>query len=388
MKYNFDRVIERRGTNCIKWDHANLFFGRNDLLPMWVADMDFESPPEVIEAIVARARHGIYGYTARSDGYYESIVRWLNKRHGWKIEKEWISHAPGVVAAVHIAVMAFSHPGDKVIVQTPVYYPFFKAITETGRQMVRNPLKESGLHYTMDFDDLEKKIDSRTKILILCSPHNPVGRVWKEDELSRLTDICFRKNVLIVSDEIHSDLVFGNCKHIPTAAISESSSSITLTCLAPSKTFNLAGLSSAAVISSNRRLLDEYSNMLNSLGVGMSNVFGTVALETAYNHGEKWLEELLKYINANFEYMRDFLKTNYSEVRVTELEGTYLAWVDFRATGMSVEELRSFLYEKAKVGFEDGSVFGIEGEGFMRVNLACPRAILEEAMKRLMEARK
>ncbi|MDD3679992.1 MAG: MalY/PatB family protein [Mesotoga sp.] len=386
MKYNFDRIIERRGTDCIKWDHADLFFGRNDLLPMWVADMDFESPPEVVEAIVTRAKHGIYGYTARSDSYYESIVSWLSRRHGWEVKKEWISHAPGVVSAVHIAIMAFSHPGDKVIVQTPVYYPFFKAIEETGRQLIQNPLMESGGRYTMDLEDLERKIDSRTKIIILCSPHNPVGRVWTRDELSKLGEICLSRNIKIISDEIHSDLVLGNNRHIPTATLSEEVSSITLTCVAPSKTFNLAGLSSAAVISSSSVLLSEYSNMLSSVGAGMSNVFGTVALQTAYNNGEHWLEELLEYIFGNFEYMRDFLKANFPEVRVTELEGTYLAWIDFRGTGMTVEELKSFLYEKAKVGFEDGSIFGIEGEGFMRVNLACPRALVEEAMKRLINA--
>ena len=388
VKYDFDRVIERRGTNCIKWDQADLFFGRNDLLPMWVADMDFESPPEVVEAIVSRAKHGIYGYTARSKAYYESIVNWLYRRHGWKIKEEWIAHAPGVVAAVHIAIMALSHPGDRVVVQTPVYYPFFKAIKETGRQLILNPLKESDGRYSMDFEDLERKVDSRTKIIILCSPHNPVGRVWRRDELSRLGEICLNRNIKIISDEIHSDLVFGNNKHIPTAMISDEVSSITLTCVAPSKTFNLAGLSSAAVISSSSELLGEYSNMMSTVGAGMSNVFGTVALETAYNNGERWLEQLLEYINGNFVYMRDFLKTNFPELRVADLEGTYLAWIDFRNTGMSVEELRSFLYEKAKVGFEDGSIFGEEGEGFMRVNLACPRAIVEEAMKRLITARK
>ncbi|RLL83454.1 MalY/PatB family protein [Mesotoga sp. BH458_6_3_2_1] len=384
MKYNFDKIIERRGTDCIKWDHADLFFGKNDLLPMWVADMDFESPPEVVEAIVTRAKHGIYGYTARSDSYYESIVSWLSRRHGWEVEKEWISHAPGVVPAVHIAIMALTHPGDKVIVQTPVYYPFFKAVEETGRQLILNPLIESGGRYTMDFEDLERKIDSRTKIIILCSPHNPVGRVWTRDELSKLGEICLSSNIKIISDEIHSDLVLGNNRHIPIATISEEVSSITLTCVAPSKTFNLAGLSSAAVISSSSTLLSEYSNMLSSVGAGMSNVFGTIALQTAYNKGEHWLEELLEYISGNFEYMRDFLKANFPEVKVTELEGTYLAWIDFRGTGMSVEELKNLLYEKAKVGFEDGSIFGIEGEGFMRVNLACPRAIVEEAMKRLI----
>jgi len=384
VKYNFDKIIERRGTDCIKWDHADLFFGKNDLLPMWVADMDFESPPEVVEAIVTRAKHGIYGYTARSDSYYESIVSWLSRRHGWEVEKEWISHAPGVVPAVHIAIMALTHPGDKVIVQTPVYYPFFKAIEETGRQLILNPLIESGGRYTMDFEDLERRIDSRTKIIILCSPHNPVGRVWTRDELSKLGEICLSSNIKIISDEIHSDLVLGNNRHIPIATISEEVSSITLTCVAPSKTFNLAGLSSAAVISSSSTLLSEYSNMLSSVGAGMSNVFGTIALQTAYNKGEHWLEELLEYISGNFEYMRDFLKANFPEVKVTELEGTYLAWIDFRGTGMSVEELKNLLYEKAKVGFEDGSIFGMEGEGFMRVNLACPRAIVEEAMKRLI----
>jgi len=386
VQYDFDKIIDRRGSNCLKWDFASTFFGTNDLLPMWVADMDFESPPSVLNAIRRRAEHGVFGYTARPQSYYQAIINWVEKRHNWQIKREWLSYAPGVVPAIHLCIMAFSHPGDKVIVQTPAYYPFFSAVRNTGRQLETNPLKNVEGHYEMDFDDLEKKIDSRTKILILCNPHNPVGRVWTRDELARIGEICLKHDIKIISDEIHSDLVFKEYEHTPMASLSEDLALQTITCISPSKTFNLAGLSTAVVIAPNKRMLQEYNNALSSVGLGLGNVFGIVALEAAYSHGEEWLEQLLTYIKGNYEYMKEFLKQHLPQIKITELQGTYLAWLDFRDFGMTTKELRDFLYNKAKVGFEDGSVFGKEGEGFMRVNLACPRSTIEEAMRRLIEA--
>ncbi len=384
MLYDFDKVVDRTGTNCIKWDFADLFFGTKGPLPMWVADMDFEAPKPVIEAIKKRAEHGVFGYTGRPDSYYDAVIGWLGKKAGWKIDREWIDSAPGVVSAIHLSIMALSHPGDSVIVQTPVYYPFFSAVKHTGRQLIKSSLKNVDGHYEMDLDDLERKIDSRTRIMILCSPHNPVSRVWKRDELAKLGEICSRSDIKIISDEIHSDLVFDGYKHTPIASLSEEFAMRTITCIAPSKTFNLAGLSAACVIIPEKKLMNEYKNMASSAGIGLTNLFGVVALEAAYSSGEEWLEQLLPYIRENYNYMRDFLAENLPEIVVTELEGTYLAWLDFRQYGLSVEELRDALYTRARVGFEDGSVFGEEGMGFMRVNLACPRAIVKEAMTRLL----
>lgn len=386
MSYDFDKKLDRRGTNSLKWDFANLFFGTNDLLPMWVADMDFQAPEPVIEALRERVEHGIFGYTVQPESYYQSIINWLDRRHDWKIQKEWLGHAPGVVPAIHTSILAFSRPGERVIVQTPVYYPFFSAVTSTGRRLVLNSLKRSGSRYEPDFEDLEEKIDSKTKLLILCNPHNPVGRVWTREELARLGEICLKHGLKIISDEIHSDLIFEGYKHVPIASLSRELANQTLTCIAPSKTFNLAGLGAAAVVASSETMLTQYNNALSSAGLGLANLFGTVALEAAYTNGEQWLDRLLPYIRENFEYMRDFLKANLPEIGVSELEGTYLAWLDFRELGMTLEELKVFLYEKAKVGFEDGSVFGKEGEGFMRVNLACPRATVKEAMDKLTRA--
>jgi cystathionine beta-lyase len=386
VRYDFDRKIERRGTNCLKWDHADWFFGTNDLLPMWVADMDFEAPGPVLEAILKRAGHGAFGYTVKPESYHEALVEWMKKRHGWEIKKEWLAHAPGVVPAVHLSIMAFSHPGDTVLVNSPVYYPFYSAVKNTGRQLLMSPLKSGEGRYEMDFEDIERRIDSRTRLFILSNPHNPVGRVWKREELERLGEICLKNDIKIVSDEIHSDLVFEGYRHVPLASISRELSMQTITCVAPSKTFNLAGLATASVIVENKRMLDEYNNALSSVGIGLANIFGIVAFEAAYRYGEEWLEQLLPYLRENFDYMREFLGKNLPAVKVTELEGTYLAWLDFRGLGMTVEELKDFLYKKARVGFEDGSVFGEEGAGFMRVNLACPRSTVEEALNRLLES--
>ncbi|ACR78872.1 MULTISPECIES: MalY/PatB family protein [Kosmotoga] len=385
-KYDFDKFIDRRETNSYKWDYLDEAFGTRDLIPMWVADMDFEAPKPVIEAIKNRAQHGCYGYTARPDSYYESIMNWLEKRHSWKVEKEWLLHSPGVVPGIVIAILAFTNPGDKVIIQTPVYHPFYSTVRENGRQLVKNPLKLENGKYFMNFEDLESKIDERARMLILCNPHNPGGRVWTEGELLKLGELCIKHDLIILSDEIHSDIIMPGYKHIPIASISQELADRTITYIAPSKTFNLAGLTTSTVIISNQRLRRIYNNMLSSLELNLGNVFGIVATEAAYRYGEEWLEQLLKYLKGNLEFLKKFISERLPEIKVVEPEGTYLVWLDFRGLGMDQEELRKFIIEKAKLGLNDGVTFGEEGKGFQRMNIACPRSILKKALEQLETA--
>jgi len=386
MRYNFDHYIERKNTGSYKWDHLEEKFGTKDLIPMWVADMDFPSPTPVIEALKKRAEHGVYGYTIRPSSYYKSIIDWMKKRHHWNIKPEWIEYSPGVVPSVSLAIHAFTRPGDKVIVQPPVYHPFFKAVKNNGRQLVMNKLKYENRRYSMDFDDLKSKFDKRVKMLILCSPHNPVGRVWSREELAKLGKICLENNVIILSDEIHSDLVFKGYKHIPTASISPEIADITLACEAPSKTFNLPGLANSTVISSNLKLLTQFKVSLENLGLEFANTFGIVASETAYRYGEEWLEQLLEYIQGNVNYLTDYFERRIPEIKPVKPEGTYLVWLDCRGLNMDSATLKKFMIEKAKVGFDDGPIFGSGGEGFQRANVACPRSILTKALKRIERA--
>jgi cystathionine beta-lyase len=296
MIYNFDKIIQRENTACVKYDLRKAFFGNDTILPLWVADMDFETPDFIREAVIKRASHPVYGYTFRTESFSQSIVDWMRKRHHWEIKKEWVSFSPGVVPALNMAVLAFTKPGDKVIVQPPVYFPFFTAVKNHGRELVYNQLIEKDGRYEMDFDDLEKKADEKTRLLLLCHPHNPVGRLWGKKELETLVDICARKNILIISDEIHSDLMLNGNVHIPLATLSQKAADISLTCIAPSKTFNLAGLSTSALIIPNENLKKEYEKILDHLHVGMGNIFGITSLEAAYNHGEEWLDQLLQYL--------------------------------------------------------------------------------------------
>ena len=386
MNYNFDRYIKRKNTNSYKWDNLEKRFGTKDLIPMWVADMDFPSPAPVIEALKKRAEHGVYGYTLRPSSYYRSIVDWMKKRHQWGIKSEWIEYSPGVVPSVNIAIHAFTHPGDKIIVQPPVYHPFFKAVKNNGRQLVMNKLKYENGRYSMDLDDLKRKFDERVKMVILCSPHNPVGRVWTREELAKLGKICLENNVMILSDEIHSDLVFKGYKHIPTASISPELADVTLTCEAPSKTFNLPGLANSTVISSNHKLLTQFKVSLENLGLEFANIFGVVASETAYRLGEEWLEQLLEYIQANVDYLTEYLRIRIPEIEIVKPEGTYLVWLDCRNLKMDPKTLKDFMIKNAKVGLDDGSIFGPGGEGFQRMNIACPRSILTKALTRIEKA--
>jgi cystathionine beta-lyase len=386
MKYNFDEVIDRKGTSCVKWDFAEKHFDEKDLLPMWVADMDFKTPDFIVDAVKERAQHEIFGYTVRPDSYFTSMIHWIEEKHQWKIEKDWILFSPGIVPAVNMAVMAYTKPGDKIIVQPPVYFPFFSAVKDNGRQLVYNQLKLNNGRYDMDFDDLESKIDNRTKMIIISNPHNPGGSAWTSEELLKLSEICKKHEILIISDEIHSDLVIPPFKHTVTANLSKEIADITITMMAPSKTFNLAGMATSSVIISNPGLRNDFQVMVDRVHVGMGNIFGMVASETAYSQGKEWLEQMIDYVKGNLDYMESYIQKNIPKIKMIRPEATYLVWLDFSALGLSDGELKSFILQKAKLGLNDGPVFGPGGNGFQRINVACPRVLVEEAMKRLEKA--
>ncbi|NFV74479.1 pyridoxal phosphate-dependent aminotransferase, partial [Clostridium botulinum] len=382
MKYNFDKVVNRDNTNCSKWNFNKETFGYEDIISMWIADMDFETVPEVKEEIINRAHHGIYGYTATTESYYKEVVNWMKKRHGWNIKKEWITNTPGIVMAVNTIVRTFTHSGDKVLLQRPIYYPFFKAINNNGCHIVNNPLKFDGKRYEMDFEDLDNKLsDPRVKIMILCSPHNPTGRVWTKEELVKVGNLCLKHNVLVISDEIHSDLIYKPNKHIPFAAICKEFADISITCTAPSKTFNLAGLQGSNIIISNERLMNEFKIAMENIGLSRLNIFAYIACEAAYKYGEQWVEELIDYLQENKEFAKKFIEEKVPMLKVIEPEGTYLLWIDCRELKMSKEELEEFMLKEAGVAFDEGYIFGEEAIGFERMNIACPREVLKEALE-------
>jgi cystathionine beta-lyase len=353
---------------------------------MWVADMDFRSPPAVVEAIVNRAKQGIYGYTIRTPGYYDAIISWQQRRHNWQVEQEWLSSCPGIVAALSIIVSVFTQPGDKVLLQSPVYTPFYKVISENGREIVNNELVLRDGKYRIDFDRLEEQLRSGVKLMLLCSPHNPVGRVWQRDELMRLGELCLNYNTLVVSDEIHCDLVYPGQRHIPFASLSEEFAQNSITCIAPSKTFNLAGLQTSVIILPNRELRNRYNRALKARGLYPENFFGVTAVEAAYNHGEEWLEQLLRYLQGNLDFLTSYIAEHISEIKVIKPEGTYLVWLHCRALGMDANRIKQWMYHEAKVALIEGSSFGKNGEGFLRMNIACPRSVLAEALARIRQA--
>ena len=386
MKYNFDEIIERQNTACIKYDARGTIFGKEDVLPMWVADMDFRTPDFVMEAIRERASHEILGYSMRTDDYFDALIQWLKRRHNWKIQKEWVAFSPGIVPAVNMAVLAFTQENDKIIVQPPVYFPFFGAVKDHNRELVYNPLIMKDGRYQMDYDNLEHLCRNGARMLILCNPHNPAGNAWTPEELRQMANICLKYNVLMVSDEIHSDLVNRGYKHTVLASLSPEISAQTVTMVASSKTFNLAGLSTASVIIENPELLAGFIKTLDTLHVGMGNIFGNVAAQAAYTHGDEWLDQLIDYIDGNIQYVMDFVANNLPQLLAIRPEATYMVWIDFSKLGLSNEELNSFVINKAGLGLNQGIQFGPGGEGFMRMNLACPRSLLEEGMARLLAA--
>ena len=381
MRYDFDKICDRKNTCSLKWDCSASVYHTEGLLPMWIADMDFPAPHCVAEAIGKRNGHEIYGYPeSMPDSLKDAVAGWVLKRHGWKIEHRWLCYTPGVVSALSASVLAFTEPGDRIMIQPPVYPPFYNVIRGNGRIPVTNPLKTEAGRYVMDFDDMERKMKTGVKMMILCSPHNPVGRVWTREEL------CVKNNVLLVSDEIHSDIVFNGHRHIPAASVSHEIEQKSVTCVAASKTFGVAGLTTSATIIPNPELSARFQNQLKCLGIEFGNVFGIAAMEAAYRDGEEWLEQLLEYLSGNLRVLKDYFDTNIPQIKITEPEGTYLAWMDCRQLGMDSGELSAFMAEKAKVGLNDGATFGGEGEGFQRINIACPRAVIREGMRRIERA--
>ncbi len=386
MKYNFDEIVYREGTNSIKYDARERYFKNKDVLPLWVADTDFKTPDFIVSAIKNRASHEIYGYTYRPDSFFEAVIGWMKRRHNWDIQKEWISSSPGVVAGLTLAIEAFSNPGDGVIVQPPVYFPFFESVKGTHRQMIENPLKIQNNRYTFDFDDLKSKITPNTKLLLLCNPQNPGGMAWTYEELKELSEICLKNNIIVISDEIHSDLIFKPHRHIPYANLSEEAAHNSVICMAPSKTFNVAGLASSLVIIPDKKKFVKYEKALNVMHLGMGNIFGSISLEAAYTHGDQWLNELLEYLWNNYQLLEQFFSTHLPRVQVMKPEATYLIWLNFKDYGMNDKQLSDFITNKAGVGLNNGARFGTGGEGWMRLNIGCPRSILQQGLDQLKRA--
>jgi len=362
------------------------FLGADGALPMWVADMDFLTPGYITEAIKKRADHGVFGYPLREESYFISLMDWLQRRHQWTVERDWISFCPGVVPAVNIAVLAFTEPGDKIIVQPPVYFPFFTAVTDHKRTLVYNQLEMRNGRLCMNFDNMESLAKDGAKMLILSNPHNPGGSVWTKDELSKMAEICLKYNILIISDEIHCDLVFKPFKHIPVAGLSQEISMQTITTVAPSKTFNLSGLSTASVIIENDSLRSKFTTALDRLHIGGGNIFGNIASEEAYAHGDIYVDELMDYLAGNVETLENFVKENLPKIKVIRPESTFLVWLDCTEMGMNDKDLNDFLLHKAKVGLNPGIMFGPGGEGFMRMNIGCPASTLLKGLMQIKEA--
>ncbi|MDL2281195.1 pyridoxal phosphate-dependent aminotransferase [Selenomonadales bacterium OttesenSCG-928-I06] len=382
--FNFNKQINRRNTNCLKWDYLKETFGTKDILPMWVADMDFPAPPKVIEALTKEAAHGVYGYSVNDINALKSFLDWLNAKYSWQVKPADIIHTPGVVTGLNLAIQCFTKKNDGVIIQTPVYNHFFDCITNNNRNLILNPLKYEEDTYKIDFIDLEEKIiSSHAKMLIFCSPHNPVGRVWKKHELIQLLTLCQKHDVIIVSDEIHSDLVFQNHQHIPLNILDRNNNNKIITFMAPSKTFNLAGLKSAVAIITHEKLKTKFKQTVTALSLQYMNSFSSIAFENAYKYGDEWLQKLLIYLDENAEYISTYLEKNLKKIKYQKPEGTYLAWLDFREYNLSSEELNKILLEKAKLGLSKGTYYGKEGEGFMRLNFACSRDTLKDGLDRI-----
>lgn len=380
MKYDFDKITDRRATNSYKWDSAP-----EGVLPMWVADMDFRTAPAIIDALQKRVAHGIFGYTRVPDAYYDAVTSWFSRRHGWDIDREWIIYTSGVVPAVSAVIKALTVPGDKVIVQTPVYNCFFSSIRNNGCEIVSNPLRRTADTYDMDFDALERcAADPRAKVMLLCNPHNPAGRVWTPDELTRLGNICLRNGVTVVSDEIHCELVYQGFKYTPFASLSDAFLHRSVTCVSPSKAFNIAGLQIANIVAFDNDLRRRIDKAININEVCDVNPFGVAATIAAYNEGEEWLCQLLDYLHGNYEAMAEFCRRELPEFPIARLEGTYLVWMDCSSLGMPSDALEHALLDDARLWLNAGTMYGAEGEGYMRWNIACPRSVMLDGLNRFL----
>ncbi|PLW97955.1 MAG: cystathionine beta-lyase [Marinilabiliales bacterium] len=380
--YNFDKIVDRLNTDNVKYDLREAYFGKSDVLPMWVADMDFETPDFIQEAIRKRAWHPIYGYSFRPEAYSMSIVKWVERRHHWKLEKDWILFSPGIVPALNMATLTYTKPGDGILVQPPVYFPFFSAVNNHNRKLIENQLVYQDGKYNIDFNDFEKKAKD-AKLFFLSNPHNPVGRLWTKDELQKMGKICVENDVIIIADEIHCDLVLPGYKYIPMASLSKEISAKTVTCIAPSKTFNLAGMATSSLVIEDEGLRKQFAQTIDHVHVGSGNLFGNVASIAAYTHGDQWLDELLNYIDNNFKLLGNFIEREIPDLQLIKAEATYLAWIDFSKTGLTDEEIKQKLLNEAQLGLSPGPVFGSGGEGFQRMNLATPKVNVLSALDRL-----
>lgn len=394
MKYDFDCVYDRKKTDCYKWDLAPHLFGHEDVIPMWVADMDFPTAQPVVDALKERAEHPFYGYTHPGPSVVDSVVERMKRKFNWEIEGEWVVFTPGVVPALHTAIRSLTHPGDGVIMQQPAYHPFFPAVTGSGCQIVNNNLKLVDGRYYQDFEDLENKFlpqtgrlrhPPRIKTILFCNPHNPVGRLWNVDEITRVGEIALDNGIPVISDEIHCELLFKGYKHTPFATISEEFEQNSITCMSPSKTFNLPGLAVSSIIIPNKKLREGFKEIASGI-VSEPNLFGFTALEASYRHGDEWLDQVLDYLQGNLDLLMEYTEANIPGVKIIEPQGSYLIWIDFRGLGMDPLDLGKFMLDEAKVALEDGFIFGEAGNGFMRMNIACPRPILKEALKRIEQA--
>lgn len=387
MQFDFNKIIDRSGTHSVKYDLRKAYFGKEDVIPLWVADMDFAVPPFVLEAVKKRAEHPIYGYSVIPDSYYEALMSWQKRRHNWDLKKDWISFSPGIVTGLNMIVQSLTKPGDKIIVQPPVYFPFFSSIEKNGRKLSFNQLLEKDGHWSIDFEDLEQKMKDGARMLILCNPHNPVGRCWSREELEWIGAKSTEHGILVVSDEIHCDLVFEPSRHVPFATLSDAIADLTITCIAPSKTFNLAGLFTSSVIISNDSLRRRFRLFQEKLHLN-PNIFGITAAHAAYSEGEEWLSELMGYLSGNARIVKEFLDSKMPEIPASPLEATYLMWLDFRRWGLEPDELKKLLISQAGLGMVDGREFGPGGKGFQRLNIASPSSLILNALERLFSLRK
>lgn len=381
---DFDTIIDRRNTRCLKYDFAKRRGMPEDVLPLWVADMDFKTSSYIEDALVERAREGIFGYSEVQTPYFEIVRDWMKRHHNWEVQERWLIKTPGIVFALAMAVKAYTEPGDSILIQQPVYYPFSEVIEDNGRKIVSNELYlGDDNRYHIDFEDFEKKlVDEHVKLFFLCSPHNPVGRVWTEEELIKLGDICLKHNVLVVSDEIHQDFVWKGRHHV-FAGLKKEYEDISITCTSPSKTFNIAGLMMSNIFIPNPTLKRKFRKQLDAAGISQLSVMGLVATEAAYEHGDEWYAAMHAYVKANIDFTRDYVEQYLPGVRMIDIEGTYLVWLDFRGTGLDADELDRRIIHDAKLWLDTGKIFGACGAGFQRINVACPRSILQEALDRI-----
>lgn len=385
MKYNFDEVIDRSNNRAAKYDERVKKFGTQDVIPLWVADMDFKTAQPIVDALREKAEQGIFGYTSRPESYFETIRGWQKRRNGWDIDTKLMSWSLGVVPALSAIVKLFSNEGDSILIQTPVYSEFYDVAEAWGRNVLENKLVERDGAWSIDFADFEEKA-KQAKIFLLCSPHNPLGIVWTREDLTRMADICMANNVLLVSDEIHSDLVFHGRKHIPTATLSEEVAGKVISCISGTKTFNLAGLQASATIFPNEEMKKRFDTFWMGLDIHRNNAFSSVAMEAAFNEGEEWLEQLLTYLDGNFSFIKEYCDANIPKIKPSVPDATYLVWLDCRELGMDNEKLRRFMIEDAGLGLNEGYTFGRTLSGYMRLNAACPRSVLEQALKQLKAA--